>query len=396
MLLGALAFALTGYTLVNGGLTDSTVPAYAMFGNCGQGLRVRGDVKLRGVLVGRINGIEKVVGGDCKVELGMFPEDIGDVPANVEAQIRAKTVFGEKWVELIYPAESDDARLAEGDVIPKERTIDPLEVETILDTALPLLEAVDPEALAETLHALKTGFVGHEEAIIRGMESGIEALKPLNDNEDLLNKGIGQFRDTGEVLEDVDQDLLEALDKLDTVQRFTVDNQGLIAENFDKVPRLLDELTVLFTSRFGDFTKLVDRGATVIGILAARTQDLDKLLEVLPRFNAAWIRNLNHVCRYRQTTDEPGKSTGSRVPGRCWRVHNIVSQSQGAYGPGEGPTTKGGSRSSATGGPTDEEFADAGLGDLDDVGQMLFGPAITSLDVPVEFPSPSDSEGVKE
>jgi hypothetical protein len=210
------------------------------------------------------------------------------------------------------------------------------------------------------------------------MESGIEALKPLNDNEDLLNEGIGQFRDTGEIFEDVDEDLLAAMDRLDVIQRFTVDNQALIAENFDKVPRLLDELTVLFTTRFDDFTKLVDKGATVIGILASRTEDLDALLEQLPRFNASWIRNLNHVCRFRQVTDEPGKSTGSRVPGRCWRVHNILSHSQGAYPPGKQPKPghHGDSRS-ASGPPSDEAFAEAGLGNLDDVGKLLFGPTIT-------------------
>ncbi len=387
---------------MNGGLIDSTVPTYAIFDNCGQGLRVRGDVKLRGVLVGRINSIDKVVGGNCKVELGLFPEDVEDVPANIGAQVRAKTIFGEKWIELLYPPEPSDPRIAEGDVIPRDRTIDPLEVETILDTALPLLESVDPENLAATLRALRTGFVGHEEAIIRGMEAGIEALKPLNANEDLLGKGIGQLRDTGDVFEDVDEDLLEALDKLDTVQRWTVDNRALIAENFDKVPRLLDELTVLFTSRFGDFTKLVDKGATVIGIIASRHQDLDKLLEVLPRFNAAWIRNLNHVCRYRQSTDEPGKSTGSRVPGRCWRVHNIISESQGAYGRGEGPNARPGCRphcsatSASARAPSDEEFTEAGLGDLDEVGKLLFGPTLTGPDLPDSAPSPRTTTGSSE
>jgi phospholipid/cholesterol/gamma-HCH transport system substrate-binding protein len=153
--------------LVNGGLTNPRIPAYAVFGNCGQGLRVRGDVKLRGVLVGQIESIEKVTGGDCKVELGMFPEDQEDIPANVGAQVRAKTIFGEKWVELLYPNDPAGTPLARNDVIGTDRTIDPLEVETILNTALPLLDAVDPENLAATLGALKSGFVGHEEAAIR-------------------------------------------------------------------------------------------------------------------------------------------------------------------------------------------------------------------------------------
>ena len=68
-----------------------------------------------------------------------------------------------------------------------------------------------------------------------------------------------------------------------------------------------------------------------------RRTGTDRLLDVLPAFNSAWIRNLNHVCRFRQQSDEPGKATGDRVPGRCWRVHNLVSSTRGPYGPGEGP-----------------------------------------------------------
>jgi virulence factor Mce-like protein len=326
------AVALTGYVLVNGGLTNPRIPASAEFANCGQGLRVRGDVKLRGVLVGVIEEIEKVPNGNCKVTVGLFPGSQQDVPQNVGAQVRAKTVFGEKWVELLYPTEPVSARLGEDDVIPDDLTLDPLEVETILNTALPLLESIDPENLAATLEALSTGFAGHEDAAIRGIEAGIEALRPLNDNEGLLNKGIGQLAESGKVLENVDDDLFAAMDKLDLIQRFTIDKEALIAANFDKVPRLLDELTFLFTSRFTDFTRLVNNGATIVDLLAARTEDVDALLEVLPQFNAKWIRNLGHNCRFRQADgQEPGKTVGDEVPGRCWRVHNILSETQGPY-----------------------------------------------------------------
>ena len=370
------AFVVTGYNLVNGGLINTNIPAYAEFSNCGQGLRERGDVKLRGVLVGIIEGIEKARDGNCRVELGLFEHSQEQIPANVGAQVRAKTIFGEKWVELLYPTEPASAFLAEGDVIPESRTIDPLEVETILNTALPLLESIDPENLSATLEALSTGFVGHEEAAIRGIESGIEALRPLNNNEGLLNKGISQLAEVSKTFQNVDDDLFSALDRLDVIQRFTIDKRDLIAANFEKVPRLLDELTLLFNTRFKDFTRLVYSGATIIDILAARTEDVDRLLEVLPEFNERWIRNLNHNCRYRQQTDEPGKSTGEQVPGRCWRVHNILSESQGPYNKRNKPRAHDG-RSSSGFTVTDSELEAAGVDSSSDVGRILGTPLLS-------------------
>ena len=364
---GAVAF--TGLTLT-GSLGSNTKNAFAEFENCGQGLREGGDVKLRGVLVGRIGPLEKIEDSDCRVRMDLFPESIEDIPANVAAEIRAKTVFGEKWLELVYPEDPDDARLAAGDLIPKDRTIDPLEVESILDTALPILEAIDPENLAGALEALADGFTGQEEETIVAIREGIEALRPLNEEKVLLGRGIEQLNESAEVLDEVDEDLLAALDNLDSLNRFTIDNQALIQSNLDKAPVLLKELSFLFETRFGDITKLIDRGATVIGIIASRTGDLERLLEVLPQFNSSWIRNLNHVCRYRQATTEPGREVGDRVPGRCWRVHNIISESQGAYGPGEGPKPRMVSL---------DDYEAIGLEAPTDLERLLYSPALAPL-----------------
>jgi phospholipid/cholesterol/gamma-HCH transport system substrate-binding protein len=332
--LGAGAVAVTGLFLT-GQITSPTTAAAAEFANCGQGLRERGDVKLRGVLIGRIGPIERRRDGGCLVALEMFPEDLDQVPANVGAQVRAKTVFGEKWVELLYPSDPVAARLGEGDLIPEDRTIDPLEVETILNVALPLLDAIDPEALAGFLDALAEGFGGQEEEVISSIEHGIVALEPVSRHDDLVRKGIDQLAESGEVFEEIDDDLLQAMSNLDEVQRFTVANSALIEESLAKSPVMLDELATLFETRFSEFTEIVDKGATVLGVLAARSEDLDRLLEVLPKFNSAWIRNLNHVCRHRQVSDEG--DPGDRVPGRCWRVHNLISHSQGPYGRGDSP-----------------------------------------------------------
>lgn len=326
---------LTGLFLT-GRITSASQPASAVFGNCGQGLREGGDVKTRGVLIGRINGIERLDNGDCSVSLALFPDKVDAVPANVGAQVRAKTIFGEKWVELLYPDNPVGGPIQPGQRI--EETIDPLEIETILNTALPILDSIDPEHLAGLLEALAGGFVGHEDAAIRGIESGTEAVRVANENQTLFSKGIRQLNESGEVFDRVDTDLLAALDKLDELGRFTSENSALVAQNLDKAPALLRELSTLFETRFVDLTKIVDRGATVIGLVASQTGDLERLLRELPKFNANWVHNITPTCRTRSAGGVGGEGpAGTPIPGRCWRVHNIISDTQGPYAPGEGP-----------------------------------------------------------
>jgi virulence factor Mce-like protein len=328
------------WLMLTGAIHGKEVTAYADFRVCGQGLRTNGDVKERGVLVGSIGEIRvrsTDEGNVCRVELKLQPDAISQIPENVGAQIRAKTLFGEKWLELLYPEDPSDETIAAGQVIGIDETIDPLEVETILNTGLPVLQAIDPERLAGALTALTEGFIGNEGDVIQGIRRGNDALSPLNRRKALLEKGIRQLAESGEILDRVSPDLLVALGYLNRLNAFTIENRALIAENLQKAPELLRQVSDLFVAQFGNLTRIVDRGATVIGLLAARTDDLERLLNALPKFNSNWIRNLNHKCRYRQETSEPGKSQGDVVPGRCWRVHNLIVESRGAYEPGEEP-----------------------------------------------------------
>lgn len=349
---------------LTGKITSASQPATAIFGNCGQGLREGGDVKTRGVLIGRINLIERLDDGRCEVGLALFPDKAKQVPRNVTAQVRAKTIFGEKWVELLYPDNPDDEPLASGARI--QDTIDPLEIETILNVALPILDAIDPDRLSGMLEALASGFVGHEAAAIRGIQSGSEALAVANENSALFKKGIDQLAESGEIFDEVDEDLLASMNRLNELNAFTTQNSSLIAENLRKAPALMQELSQLFETRFVDLVKIVDRGATVIGLVSAQTGDLDRLLNELPNFNANWVRNLSHQCRFRQAPSEPGKSQGDPVPGRCWRVHNILSSSQGPYPPGEGPEPN---RATAA------DYEALGLTDPSELDRILFAPA---------------------
>lgn len=364
------------WLMLTGAIHGKEVIAYADFRVCGQGLRTNGDVKERGVLVGSIGEIEvrnTEDGNICRVEMQLQPDAISQIPENVGAQIRAKTFFGEKWLELLYPEEPSDEHIAAGQVIGIDETIDPLEVETILNTGLPVLEAIDPERLSGALTALTEGFVGNEDEVIQGILRGNDALTPLNRRKELLEKGIRQLAESGEILDRVSPDLLNAMFYLNRLNNFTIENQALIAENLRKAPALLREVGDLFVAQFGNLTRIVDRGATVIGLLAARSDDLDRLLNELPKFNSNWIRNLNHTCRFRQQSTEPGKSQGDVVPGRCWRVHNLIVESRGAYAPGEEPRPRKKKKNEDV---EDAAYDAIGLTEPSALDRVLYAPAL--------------------
>src|SRR5688572_5474021 len=102
------AVAVTGRFLAGGFQGGVRVSAVFSSKGVGQQLPIGGDVKVRGVLVGRIAGMELADDGTAVVELRL-DQDV-ELSRDSAAEIRSKTIFGQKWVELI-PPESETGEL---------------------------------------------------------------------------------------------------------------------------------------------------------------------------------------------------------------------------------------------------------------------------------------------
>jgi phospholipid/cholesterol/gamma-HCH transport system substrate-binding protein len=137
----------------------------------------RADVKIRGVIVGEVLGFDTGAGG-AEVTLGLFPEEVGTIPANVTGAIVPKTLFGEKYVALEVPDEPSPDHIRAGATI--ERTQVAIEVEKVLNDLYPLLRAVRPADINQTLNAIATALEGRGELIGENFETVDTYLKRLN------------------------------------------------------------------------------------------------------------------------------------------------------------------------------------------------------------------------
>ena len=98
------------YALFVGSLRP-VIPVTLTSDRSGLVLETNAKVKLRGVQVGRVAAIK---GGTEPVALTLEidKDKVKYIPANVEAQIRATTVFGAKFVDLTYPSDPSPQRLS--------------------------------------------------------------------------------------------------------------------------------------------------------------------------------------------------------------------------------------------------------------------------------------------
>jgi len=137
----------------------------------------RADVKVGGVIVGQV--MEARSGADGAVlTLGIKPDKIGQIPDNVTASILPKTLFGEKYVELVIPSRASSSALQKGDRI--TQTALPIEVERVLNDLYPLLTAIQPAELNYTLNAIAGALEGRGDSIGENIETLDSYLKRIN------------------------------------------------------------------------------------------------------------------------------------------------------------------------------------------------------------------------
>lgn len=146
--------------------------------NVGLQLPTRADVKIRGVIVGEV--LEAKAGEDkgAELTLGIYPDKLKEIPANVTGSIVPKTLFGEKYVSLVVPDSGPSGTIQAGAVI--DRTKVATELEEVLSDIYPLLRTVRPADLNATLSALATALEGRGEQLGENLETVDSYLKRIN------------------------------------------------------------------------------------------------------------------------------------------------------------------------------------------------------------------------
>ena len=140
-------------------------------------LPTRADVKIRGVIVGEVLSFESSAEG-AELTLGIYPDEMDTIPANVTGSIVPKTLFGEKYVSLEIPESGPEGQLDVNAVISRSEVS--IEVEKVLSDLYPLLRTVQPAEVNKTLNAMATALEGRGERLGENLEIVDSYLKRVN------------------------------------------------------------------------------------------------------------------------------------------------------------------------------------------------------------------------
>ena len=225
------------------------------------------DVKVRGIIVGSVADITST-GKGADLQLRIDPDQARRLPSNVTVRMLPKTLFGEKYVDLVLPEEPSTEPLTDGSVIAMDQTRTTLEIDQALNNLLPLLRTVPPVELNNTLSALATALSGRGEQLGETVEQLDAYLRKFNPRLPQLGRDMAALAGVTRTYTEAAGPLLDMFGNLAATSRTIVDQRTQLTKFLASVTGAADATRDLLASNADGLVSVNDVNRRVIRLLA--------------------------------------------------------------------------------------------------------------------------------
>src|SRR6476620_7778300 len=184
-------------------------------------------VTYNGVEIGRVGKVQAVSVGDqprAKITLDVDPKYLKFIPQNVNADITATTVFGNKYISFTSPKNPTPQRITPKDII--DVTSVTTEFNTLFETVVDVAQQVDPVKLNQTLSAAAEALSGLGDRFGQSIVHGNEILADVNPQMPQIRQDNQLLADLGDVYANAAPDLFDGLEHAVTTARTLNEQQG--------------------------------------------------------------------------------------------------------------------------------------------------------------------------
>jgi phospholipid/cholesterol/gamma-HCH transport system substrate-binding protein len=300
----------------------------------GNELSAGADVKVRGMVVGTVKSVH-TSGDGAQIDLALQPGLVNQIPANVTAQLLPKTLFGERYVDLVIPTNASPQHIAAGAVIGQDRTTSGIEVERVLDDLLPVLQAVQPQKLSVTLTAISTALQGRGPELGATLSQLGQYVGRLNPQLPTLEHDLSALVTTTNTYNQAAPNLINALADLTVTSQTVVNQQGNLENLYSTLSTASDNLTDFLQANENNLIQVSKASMPTLDILARYAPEypcfLKQMAALVPTVDTAFGKGTDKpglhatleitVNRGQYTTDQDAPAYDDNRGPRCYDLH---------------------------------------------------------------------------
>lgn len=252
------------------------------------GVQPGNEVRVAGVRVGRVTDVS-LTRNAARVEMEL-ESDI-QLPGDIRAAIKLKTLLGQKFIELNYPsglvgeapAGSLEGILFDGDVIPRDQTSIPYEIYQAANEGTDKLERIDKAALRRLIRVLSETVGTSRQELRRVLVSVAKAGKVLTPKSEQLTALLRHTESLTGDLAESDSDIDSILQRSSSVLNVLAERRRTLISLLAATADLSNHLGTLIRSSRGSIRVGVTDLNGILTLAEGELATIENALEELPR-----------------------------------------------------------------------------------------------------------------
>jgi phospholipid/cholesterol/gamma-HCH transport system substrate-binding protein len=272
-----LATALLAITI--GNVTFGNTKTYQAVFSEATGVVKGDDIRVAGVKVGTVSGIEIVDRTDALVEFTV--QEDTEVTESTFATIRYRNLVGQRYISLSQ-GEGGAGVLDDGDTIPMERTAPALDLTVLFNGFKPLFAAMNPEDVNKLSFELIQVFQGEGGTLEGLLDSTASVTNTLASRDQLIGDLIANLNQTLKTVGDRDEELSSLIIQMrNFIGGLSKDREAILG-SLNSIADLSVQTADLVTGIRPGLTRDIKELRTVAGNLNENRAELDRAFGVLP------------------------------------------------------------------------------------------------------------------
>jgi phospholipid/cholesterol/gamma-HCH transport system substrate-binding protein len=236
------------------------------------GLLVNDNVKIAGVVVGKVTGIG--VEGERAVVEFQVDDDI-DLPTDTRAVIRWRNLIGQRYLYL-EPGDETTTKLTDGDEVAETESV--VDLGKLFNELGPIVAAIDPAKVNEFLDSVTRALDGREDDVSKVLDDLAVLAEGLGERDDAIARLVTNLDTVTGTIASRDAQIATMLDNLVLISRTFSANTTLLDSAITELGAFSEDLGFVLDDNRVEIDRLLSNLADVTDVVGGRLEALDVAL----------------------------------------------------------------------------------------------------------------------